>query len=79
MKALMFALTKAGVLPSDKFMRQEENIKAKKEAARRKRLEEKVALEAKKQEKFDLENQNLQEVGQVLEGTKDVKITVFLQ
>lgn len=79
MKALMFALTKAGILPSEKFMKQEASIKAKKEAAKIKRLEEKVALEAARRDKFDLENQNLQEVGQVLEGTKDVKITVFLQ
>ena len=34
MKALMFALTKAGILPSDKFMRQEQEIKAKKAAAK---------------------------------------------
>lgn len=35
MKAMMFALTKAGILPSEKFMKEQENIKIKKEQARK--------------------------------------------
>jgi hypothetical protein len=38
---MMFALTKAGILPSEKFMRKEEEINRKKaEAKAKKRLEE---------------------------------------
>lgn len=46
MKAMMFALTKAGVLPSEKFMRQEEEIKRKKAEAKAKRLEEQAKAKA---------------------------------
>lgn len=42
MKAMMFALTKAGVLPSEKFMKKEEEIKQKKAAAKAKRDAEKL-------------------------------------
>jgi hypothetical protein len=37
---MMFALTKAGILPSEKFMRKEEEKRKKAEAKAKKRLEE---------------------------------------
>ena len=43
MKAMMFALTKVGILPSNHFMKQQEEIKAKKEVAKKAKEEKRKA------------------------------------
>ena len=43
---MMFALTKAGILPSERFMQKEEEIKRKKAEAKAKRLEEQAKAKA---------------------------------